>query len=365
MKRIFDRKIVLEDGSEYYGYAFGDKTVERVTDIVFNTSMVGYQEIISDPSCINQTVVMTYPLIGNYGTADDDFESRTPNIGGLVVREYNDTPSNFRYTKTLSEIFEENKIPGIAGVDTRMLTCKIRDNGSCRVLITAPETPVEKALEIIKNTPEFKDEVKTVSCKKRWYSRTSNHKYSVVVVDYGVSISMIKNLTARGCNITVVPYDTTAEEIIAMSPDSVVLSDGPGNPEELPEIAETVKKLIGKMPVVGVGLGCQLICIAYGAKTCKLPCGHRGSNRPVRKVENGRIEVVSQNHGYTVDDKSDEGTKIKVTYRDVLDNSVEGVENTEDRVFGVMFYPDSTTATAEFPCAFDKLVNMMEEKTNA
>lgn len=365
MKREFDRKLVLEDGTEYFGYAFGDKTAERVTEIVFNTSMVGYQEIISDPSCLNQTVVMTYPLIGNYGTADEDFESRNPNIGGLVVREYNNTPSNFRYTKTLSEILEEHHIPGISGIDTRKLTRFIRDNGSCRSIITSVETPTEKAVHMMKTAPVRHDEVSQVSCKKRWYSRTYRHKYSVVVVDFGVPLSMIRNLTARGCNITVVPWDTSAEEIIAMAPDGILLSDGPGDPTDIPGAAELVKKLTGSAPIVGVGLGCQLISLAYGAKTYKMSCGHRGPNHPVRNLSNDRIEIVSQNHGYSIEADSVYGTGLEVTHVDVLDNTVEAVESKADGVFGVLFYPESSSATEECPCAFDKFVSMMEDKINA
>ena len=212
MKDDFNRKIVLEDGSEYYGYGFGYHT-DRVCEIVFNTSMVGYQEIVSDPSYTYQMVVMTYPLIGNYGITDEDFETKVPTIGGLVVREYNDLPSNFRYTKTLSEILEENKIPGIWGVDTRKIGRSIRDLGSRRVYITDIDTPKEEALRIIKETPIPKDAVSKVSCKKRWYSRTSNHQYNVVAIDCGIKLNIVRSLNARRCNVTIVPWNTTAEEI--------------------------------------------------------------------------------------------------------------------------------------------------------
>ena len=192
MAREYDRKIILENGEEYYGFGFGD-TADRVCEIVFNTSMVGYQEIVSDPSYTYQMVVMTYPLIGNYGIADDDFETKNPTIGGLIVREYNDNPSNFRYTKTLSEILEENHIPAISGVDTRKITRSIRNFGSRRVLITGVDTTLEKGLEIIKNTPVPHDAVSKVSCKKRWYSRTSNHKFNVVAVDCGIKLNIIRS----------------------------------------------------------------------------------------------------------------------------------------------------------------------------
>ena len=207
------KKIVFQDGSEYYGYGFGDNC-ERVCEIVFDTAMAGYQEMMSDLSFTDKIVVMTYPLIGNYGVADEDFEAKVSTLGGLVVREYNDIPSNFRYTKTLSEEMEENHIPGIWGVDTREITRKIRDNGSQRVILTNADVPTEKALEIIKNTPVETDAVAKVSCKKRWYSRTTNAKYNVVAVDCGIKLNIIRLLNARGCNVTVVPYNTSAKEII-------------------------------------------------------------------------------------------------------------------------------------------------------
>ncbi|MBO5930241.1 MAG: carbamoyl phosphate synthase small subunit, partial [Clostridia bacterium] len=217
MEKQFDRKIVFEDGKEYYGYGFG-ATNDRVCEIVFNTSMVGYQEIVTDPSYTYQIVVMTYPLIGNYGVADEDYETKVPTIGGLVVSDYNDMPSNFRYTKTLSEVLEENGIPGIYGVDTRMLMRSIRDFGSKKVFITDATTTTEDALKILQNVDIPTDAVEKVSCKKRWYSRTSNHKFNVVAIDCGLTLNNIRTLNSYGCNVTVVPFDTTAEEIEFMNP---------------------------------------------------------------------------------------------------------------------------------------------------
>ena len=249
MRRDFDRKIVLEDGAEYYGYGFGDTEVQSVCEIVFNTSMVGYQEIISDPSYTNQTVVMTYPLIGNYGIADEDFESRTPTIGGLVVREYNDNPSNFRYTKTLSEILEENHIPGISGVDTRKITRSIRDLGSRRVLITSADTPTEEALRIASpprrcRTTRYRRSAR----RKKWYSRTSNHKFNVVAVDCGIKLNIVRSLNARGCNVTVVPWNTASSEIEKMKPDGIFLSNGPGDPEDVTSVIGLVRGAERQVP---------------------------------------------------------------------------------------------------------------------
>ncbi len=360
MEREFDRKIILENGEEYYGYGFGENT-QRVCEIVFNTSMVGYQEIVSDPSYTYQMVVMTYPLIGNYGVADDDFETKIPTIGGLIVREYNDNPSNFRYTKTLSEILEENHIPGIYGVDTRKITRSIRDLGSRRVLITGVDTTLEQGLEIIKNTPVPHDAVEKVSCKKRWYSRTSNHKFNVVAIDCGIKLNIIRSLNAHSCNVTVVPFNTSAEEILAMNPDGIFISNGPGDPEDVTTVINLVKKLIGKKPIFGICLGHQMISLAYGAKTYKLKFGHRGGNHPVKNLETNKIEITSQNHSYAVDFDSLENTKLTATHINILDNTVEGVECKEDKVFSVQYHPESAPGPQDSIYLFEKFIKIMEE----
>ena len=358
--KAFDRKIVLEDGSEYVGYGFG-ANVDRVAEIVFNTSMAGYQEIVSDPSYTDQMVVMTYPLIGNYGITDDDYECKNPSIGGLIVYDYNDMPSNFRYTKTLSELLEENGIPGIYGVDTRKITRSIRDLGSRRVLITTPETTVQEALEIIRNTPVPHDQVSRVSCKKRWYSRTADHRFNVVAIDCGIKLNIIRCLNEKGCNVTVVPYNTSAEEIEFMKPDGIFLSNGPGDPEDVTEVIETVKQLKGKYPIFGICLGHQMIALSYGAKTYKLKFGHRGGNHPVKNVATGKVEVTSQNHSYAVDPESVEGTGLTVTHINLLDKTVEGLIAEKDRVFSVQYHPESAPGPEDSKYLFDRFIRYMEE----
>lgn len=358
------KKIVLEDGSEYLGYGFG-ADLESVCEVVFNTSMVGYQEIISDPSYTYQMVVMTYPLIGNYGIADDDFETKIPTIGGLIVKEYNDMPSNFRYTKTLSEILEENNIPAICGVDTRKLTRSIRDLGSRKVLITDIDTPKERAMEILASTPVPTDAVKKVSCRKKWYSRTANSRFNVVAVDCGIKLSIIRSLNKRGCNVTVVPYNVTAEEIEGLRPDGVFFSNGPGDPENVTETVELIKQIKGKYPIFGICLGHQMISLAYGAKTYKLKFGHRGGNHPVKNLTSGKIEITSQNHSYAVDKESLDGTGLKVTHINLLDMTVEGVENAADRIFSVQYHPESAPGPQDSGYLFDKFVSIMEGGKNA
>lgn len=360
----YNRKLVLEDGAEYYGMGFG-YTGDAVCEIVFNTSMVGYQEIISDPSYTYQAVVMTYPLIGNYGTADEDYETKNPTIGGLIVREYNDLPSNFRYTKTLSEVMEEYKIPGLAGIDTRKLTRSIRDSGSRRGIITNADTPTEEALEKIKNTPVPHDAVAAVSCKKRRYSRTANAKYNVVAIDCGIKLNIIRSLNARGCNVTVMPYNTSAAEVEKMKPDGIFLSNGPGDPEDVIPVIDLVKKLRGKYPIFGICLGHQMICLACGAKTYKLKFGHRGGNHPVKNLETGKIEITSQNHSYAVNEKSLENTGLKVTHINLLDNTVEGVSDEKSKMFSVQYHPESAPGPQDSAYLFDKFTSLMEENKNA
>lgn len=355
----FNKKIVLEDGEEYLGYGFG-ANVESICEIVFNTSMVGYQEIVSDPSYTYQMVVMTYPLIGNYGITDDDYETAKPSIGGLVVREYNDHPSNFRYTKTLSEYLEENNIPGIYGIDTRKITRSIRDKGSRKVIITDISTTKEEAMEKMKNYQIPKDAVSKVSCKKKWYARTANAKYNVVAVDCGIKLNIVRSLNKRKCNVTVVPYNTTAEEVISLKPDGVFLSNGPGDPEDVKEVIKLVKELKEKYPIFGICLGHQMISLAYGAKTYKLKFGHRGGNHPVLNLKTDKIEITSQNHSYAVDEESLKSTKLEPTHKNILDNTIEGVECKKDRIFSVQYHPESAPGPQDSGYLFDKFINIMK-----
>ena len=323
--------------------------------------MVGYQEIVSDPSYTYQMVVMTYPLIGNYGITDEDYETKQPTIGGIIVREYNDRPSNFRYTKTLSEYLEENNIPGIYGIDTRKLTRSIRDKGSRKVIITDINTEKEDALKRLKEYNIPKDVVSKVSCKKRWYSRTTNPKYNVVAVDCGIKLNIVRNLNKRGCNVTIVPYNTDVQKITELKPDGIFLSNGPGNPEDVVEVINLVKKLKGKYPIFGICLGHQIISLAYGAKTYKLKFGHRGGNHPVKNLETGKIEITSQNHSYAVDEQSLDKTDLKVTHKNILDNTIEGVECKKDKIFSVQYHPESAPGPQDSGYLFDKFIKIMGE----
>ena len=364
MAKGFNRKIVLEDGSEYYGRGFGSMDT-RVCELVFNTSIVGYQEIVSDPSYTDQAVVMTYPLIGNYGIADEDFETRFPTIGGLIVGEYNDHPSNFRCTKTLSEILEDYDIPGIEGVDTRRLTRSIRDLGSRRGLITSAGMPLQEGLALLRSTPLPTDAVCRVSCRKPWRARTANHKFHVVAVDCGMKLNILRSLNEKGCNLTVVPYNTTVEEVLALRPDGLFLSNGPGNPEDVRPVIQLVTALRGRLPIFGICLGHQMIALAYGAKTYKLKFGHRGGNHPVKNLETGKVEITSQNHSYAVDEESLQGTGLEVTHRNLLDSTVEGMRCREDRVFSVQYHPESAPGPQDSAYLFDEFLKLMEDARHA
>ncbi len=360
MGEIRDRKIVLSDGSEYVGRGFGCRE-DKVCEIVFNTSMAGYQEILSDPSYTCQMVVMTYPLMGNYGMAAEDYETATPTIGALAVRRYNDRPSNFRSVDTLGAVMERYHIPGIEGIDTRRLARSIRDHGSRKALITDADTPLEKALEILESTDVPRDVVRRVSCNAPWESRAENGKYHVAAIDCGIKLNIVRSLNARGCDVTVLPYNTKADKVLALHPDGLFLSNGPGDPEDVPQVIELVRALRGRVPIFGICLGHQIISLAYGARTYKLKFGHRGGNHPVRDLDTGRIEITSQNHSYAVDRESLAGTGLELTHVNILDDTVEGVKCIPDRVFSVQYHPESAPGPQDSGHLFDRFIAMMEE----
>lgn len=356
----YTKKLVLEDGREFPGFGFASDT-EKVGELVFNTSMVGYQEILSDPSYADQIIVMTYPLIGNYGITDEDYETKFPSIGGMIVKENNDSPSNFRYTKTLAEVLDENGIPAMSGADTRMLTRILRDAQGMRAILTDIGTPVEEAVAKIRNTPRSTNLVSKVSCKKRWFARTANYKYDIVAIDCGMKYNMVRSLNAHNCNVTVVPWNTSAEQIMAFNPDGVLISNGPGSPEDVPEVVETIRQLRGRIPMFGICLGHQLIALAYGAEIDVINPGHRGGNHPVKELKTGKVLITSQNHGYAVVPDSVKGTPLEITHINLLDNTVEGCECLEDRVISVQFHPESAPGPQDSIYLFDKFIQMIPE----
>ena len=354
-----DRKIVLEDEQVFYGCGFGTKET-CVAELVFNTSMVGYQEILSDPSYTDQAVVMSYPLIGNYGIADEDFESRIIAPSALIVRDLNRDPSNFRSTRTLPELLEENGVAGIYGVDTRRLVRSIRDYGTRRAVITDADLPLEFCLQKIAETPAPHDAVRHCSCRKKWYSRTSNPRFHVVAIDCGMKLNIIRMLNRNKCNVTVVPYDTDEEEIMALHPDGVFISNGPGDPTDIPQVTETLRQLVGRVPLFGICLGHQLIALAFGAKTYKLKFGHRGGNHPVKELSSGKIVMTSQNHSYAVDEASLNGTGLVVTHVNILDGTIEGLSCERESVFSVQYHPESAPGPQDSGRLFEHFTDMMK-----
>lgn len=361
MAEGFSRKIILEDGSEYYGYGFGDSE-DRVCEIVFNTSAVGYQEILSDPSYTDQAVVMTYPLIGNYGMCEEDYETEIPTIGAMIVREYNDEPSNFRCTATLDAIMKKYAIAGVYGVDTRKLTRSIRDKGSGKVLITGADTALDDGMKLLAKTVLPTDAVARVSSRTVEYFPAANEKYRVVAVDCGMKRNIVRSLNRRGCSVTVVPWNTGAADIERLNPDGIFLSNGPGDPTDVPSVIETVRALRGKYPIFGICLGHQILSLAYGAKTYKLKFGHRGGNHPVRNLQTNRIEITSQNHSYAVDSESLKGTRLTPTHVNLLDGTVEGAACDADRAFSVQYHPESAPGPQDSAYLFDRFLELMEKE---
>ncbi|HIP24897.1 MAG TPA: carbamoyl-phosphate synthase small subunit, partial [Archaeoglobus profundus] len=322
--------LVLEDGTYVEGVAFGaEKTVEG--ELVFNTSMTGYVEALTDPSYAGQILMMTYPLIGNYGVCIEDFESDGVKVEGFVVRELCKEPSNWRSEMTVDELLKEYDVPGIEGVDTRMLTKKIRIYGAMNaILAVGDDIDIEKLIEKAKNiTPITEKDLVDKVCVKEPKRLDCGGKYEVVLIDCGVKKSIIRQLMLRKVNVTLVPYNYPAKKILEMDPDGVFISNGPGDPARVNPTIETIKNLVGKLPMAGICLGHQLTALALGAKTFKLKFGHRGSNQPVKDFETGRVFISSQNHGFAVDMKSLEGTGLEVTQINLNDYTVEGLKHKE------------------------------------
>ncbi len=374
MEQRSKRKLILEDGSEYIGTGFGSPEEKKI-ELVFNTSMAGYQEIISDLSYTDQAVVMTYPLIGNYGTMEADNESDKPGIQGLIVREYCDRPSNFRCEKTLEQMMIANGIAGIEGVDTRQIARHIRNYGSCKAMITDETTDAAGAVAQLKAWDPPTDQVARASCEKPYLlnpdgeetllmeeSSAQTAQNAIAVIDCGIKKNILRELQQFGRPILVFPWNTKAEEILRYKPAGVVISNGPGNPEDCQVTIKTIRGLISNQPLMGICLGHQIISLAFGAKTYKLKFGHRGGNHPVKNLLNGKIEITSQNHSYAVVPESLEGTGLSVTHVNLLDGTVEGVASKKDRVFSVQYHPESAPGPCDSKYLFARFRDMIEGK---
>ncbi len=356
-----NKKLVLENGKVFEGVGFGANT-ERVAELVYNTAVVGYQEALSDPSNLEYIMVMGYPVIGSYGLTDEDYESKELTVSGVVVREYSKYPSNFRYTHELDERMDENGVPGILGVDTREIVRIIKEEGSMRAMIANMETPTNECLKKIQAYSVPQDVVSRISTKKVWYSRTLNYKYTVACIDLGLKKSLIKMLKDLGCNVVVLPYNSTIETIMKYKPDGLFISDGPSNPYDVEGVIETINALKGKMPILGVGLGQEIIELAYGAKLVKQKVGHNGCNIPVRNLKTNKIEITSQNDQYALDADSLKGLDLKATHQNVIDGIITGVEDSKNKVIAVQYNP---APTGDDDFVFERFVKLMGGKKNA
>jgi len=372
--------LALEDGRVFHGWAFGSHR-DAVGEVVFNTSMTGYQEILTDPSYKGQIVTMTYPLIGNYGVNEADVESRGPHAEAFVVRELCKHPSNWRSQMPLADYMKKHRRPGIEGIDTRALTKHIRTAGAMRAALSSrienPDDLVDKA----RQWPGLvgQDMVRWVSCKESfpwppdegpgpsWARRMSidagpkRGPYRVVAMDFGIKFNILRLLQAHGCSVTVVPGTATAKEIFGHAPDGVFLSNGPGDPAAVTYGIETVRDLIGKVPIFGICLGHQILSLALGAKTFKMKFGHRGANQPVKELATGRVHITSQNHGFCVDTATLDMREVRITHVNLNDETLEGLELRDAPAFSVQHHPEASPGPHDsMRSLFEKFVASME-----
>jgi carbamoyl-phosphate synthase small subunit len=366
--------LLLEDGTVFEGRSFGVKGI-AVGEVVFNTSMTGYQEILTDPSYYEQIVTMTYPMIGNYGTTMADVESRKLFCSGLIVKENCPFPSNWREEKTLSDYLRDNKVVGLEGIDTRKLVRHIRTQGAMRGIISSSELDVSVLKKKLDAYPGLvgRDIVKAVTVDKSYVwdkgvvdAITSveckpKKQYNVVAYDFGIKTNILRLLVSHGCKVTVVPADTSAKEVLKKKPDGVFLSNGPGDPAAVTYAVDAIRDLLGKLPIFGICLGQQLLGLALGGKTYKLKFGHRGGNHPVKNLETGAVEITSQNHGFTVDIDSLKDKNVELTHINLNDNTLEGIRCKKLMAYSVQYHPEAAPGPHDSQYLFTQFTDWMDK----
>ena len=361
MNQLKKAKIALEDGTIFEGYSFGASGI-RFGEVVFNTSITGYQEILTDPSYKGQIVTMTYPLIGNYGINSIDIESRRPFVEGFVVKEYSRIASNWRSEKTLDTYLKENNIIGIEGVDTRALAKHIRLQGAMKAVLSTGDLDTGSLVREAKASPGLigRDLVREVTSHEvqNW---NREGKYKIIVLDCGVKYNILRLLAENDCKVTVLPSYAAADKILAEKPDGLLLSNGPGDPAGVPYVVETVRKLLGKIPIFGICLGHQMLGLALGGKTYKLKFGHHGGNHPVKDLKTGKISITVQNHGFCVDIESLDKDNIEITHINLNDHTLEGMRHKRLPVFSVQFHPEASPGPHDARYLFNDFVELMEQ----
>lgn len=350
------RSLILEDGTIFTGEAFGSDEASR-GEVIFYAGMTGYQEILTDPNYNGTIVTMTYPLIGNYGINRDDFESISPYVEGVVVKELSKEPSNFRSEESLGDFLARQNIPGIAGIDTRKLTRLIRQKGTMRGVLTAAGEMVDYADDLFLNW-EKRNLVAETSITRPYI--VPGRGMRITVIDLGMKHSILHELTERQCNVTVVPYDYRAEEILQFKPDGVLISNGPGNPEDVVSTVETIQQLLGEIPIFGIGLGHQLLALANGAMIQRLPVGNYGKNYAVRDLKTERTWSTTQSRHYYVEESSLEKTDLDVIFRSANDGSIEGLQHKTYPAFSVQFNPEGAPGPIETNFLFDDFLHLIK-----
>ncbi len=348
--------IYLEDGTLYKGKGFG-KAGTSIGELVFNTSMTGYQEILTDPSYAGQIINMTYPLIGNYGTNKFENESTKIYAKGFIVKNIAKNPCNYMSEKQLSEMLKAMEIVCVSDVDTRSITKKIRNSGALKCVISNEDLSIDRLKEYMNNYEVEEDSMKMVSTKNIIHIESKGPK--VAVLDFGVKSNIINNLKSRECDVTIFPYNTTYEEIMSIKPSGVLLSNGPGNPKAVSKAVETVKKLMDKIPMFGICLGHQILALALGGDTYKMKYGHRGANHGVYDIEKDKAYITSQNHGYGVDPDSIKNKEVIVTHINLNDKTIEGMKHKSLPVFSVQFHPEGAPGPGDSAYLFDKFVQSL------